>query len=88
MADDSAPPTPPTGRKHRTGLFVTDAELVERLGVPARIARQALRTLDGDRRQGFPQKQGFWGGRRYWPACKEWLDARYGNGLFSQGKKP
>jgi hypothetical protein len=30
----------------REGLFVTDAELMRRLGVPERVARDALRALD------------------------------------------
>ena len=56
-------------------LWVTDAELIKRMGVPEKIARDALHSLDADpRRTGFPQKQKLWGDRRYWPAVKTWLD--------------
>ncbi len=36
-------------------LYVTDAELIRRMGVPEKIARQALRELD-KRGTGFPRK--------------------------------
>jgi hypothetical protein len=64
----------------RRGLFVTDAELIRRLGVPEKIARGALRALDnmGGRHSGFPQKNKLWGNRRYWPAVRQYFDAQYG----------
>jgi len=52
----------------RGGLFVTDAELIRRLAVPEKIARDALRALDNHRGTSFPQKSKLWGNRRYWPA--------------------
>jgi len=55
-------------------LFVTDAELIRRIGVPEGAARNALRMLDRDRGSGFPAKQPLWGGRRYWPAVRLWFD--------------
>jgi hypothetical protein len=55
-------------------LFVTDAELIGRLGVPARTGRDAIKLLDSDDALGFPAKQALWGGRRYWPAVKQWFD--------------
>lgn len=55
-------------------LFVTDAELIRRLGVPEKIAYDALGTLDRDRRNTFPQKQALWGNRRYWPSVRHWFD--------------
>jgi hypothetical protein len=59
----------------RETLWVTDAELIRRMGVPEKIAREALQSLDTDpRRTGFPQKQKLWGDRRYWPAVRTWLD--------------
>lgn len=64
--------------KTRGGLFVTDTELIERLKVPARVARQALDALDADGRTGFPRKQALWGNRRYWPAVEKWLEAHSG----------
>lgn len=71
-----------TTRRHRakagTGVYVTDQELIEYLGVPADIARRALAALDHNPRSGFPQKQPFWGDRRYLPAVQKWLDAHNG----------
>jgi hypothetical protein len=64
----------------RETLWVTDAELIRRMGCPEKIARQALRELD-NRKTGFPPKQAFWGGRRYWPAVKAYLDKRYGHNV-------
>lgn len=64
----------PKRRARRGGEFVTDAELIERLNVPEKIAREAIRALDADpRKSGFPQKQKLWGNRRYWPAVKAYL---------------
>ncbi len=63
----------------RDTLYVTDAELIRRMGVPEKIAREAIRALDADpRRTGFPQKQKLWGDRRYWPAVKAYLDRTSG----------
>lgn len=59
-------------------LYVTDAELIRRIGVPEKIAREAIRALDGNPRSGFPQKQQLWGGRRYWPAVRAYLDKTSG----------
>jgi hypothetical protein len=56
-------------------LFVTDAEMIRRLGVPEKIARDAIRMLDRDPSSRFPQKQALWGDRRYWPAVVDYLDA-------------
>lgn len=68
-----------TTRRHRPrdgrmGVYVTDQELIEYLGVPDDIARQAIQHLDKNRHLGFPQKQPFWGDRRYLPAIEKWLD--------------
>lgn len=60
--------------KKRGGLFVTDAELIERLQVPEKIARRTIEMLDRDPRSGFPKKQKIWGDRRYWPAVEQWLE--------------
>ena len=69
---------PDTERKPRKakrgGWFVTDAELIEKLGVPDKIGYEALHMLDADPRKGFPAKDPFWGGRRYLPAVRAWLD--------------
>jgi hypothetical protein len=78
--DDDQPRTASKqGRKRRGGLFVTDAELIERLGVPENLARQRLKMLDADPKGwGFPPKSKMWGRRRYWPAVATWFDAMYG----------
>lgn len=64
----------------RDTLYITDAELIRRLGVPEKLARVAIETLDlnDGRNSGFPQKSKFWGNRRYWPAVKLWLDRNNG----------
>jgi len=61
-------------RDARDKLYVNDAELIEIMGVPEKIARVALRELDRDRLSGFPRKQKLWGDRRYLPAVKAWCD--------------
>jgi hypothetical protein len=39
------------------GLFVTDAELIQRIGVPEKTAYAALHVLDREKHRGFQQKQ-------------------------------
>lgn len=67
-----------TERRHRAkagmGVYVTDQELIEYLGLPADLGRQALHALDRNRASNFPKKQPFWGDRRYLPAVQQWLD--------------
>lgn len=63
---------------NRETLYITDAELIRRMGVPEKIARDTLHMLDRDRGKGFPQKDPLWGNRRYWPAVKAWLDRTSG----------
>jgi hypothetical protein len=70
-ASERRPPEP--------GLYVTDAELIRRMGVPEKIAREAIRALDANHRvSGFPQKQKLFGDRRYYPACVAWFDKTSG----------
>jgi hypothetical protein len=64
-----------------TGLFVTDAELIRRLGVPEKTARAAIRELE--RRPGFPRKDPLFGDRRFWPAVAAYLENRYGLGTLA-----
>lgn len=59
-------------------LFVTDAEMIRRLGVPEKSARAAIFMLDRKRDSGFPPKLALWGNRRYWPAVRAWFDMHYG----------
>ena len=69
-------PAPETLEREKDKLYLTDAELIRRLGVPDRILRPVLQTLES--KHGFPRKQALFGGRRYWPAVKLWLDKHNG----------
>src|SRR5688572_24082826 len=51
-------------------LWVTDAELIRRSGMPVKKARRVILALDNDCRSGFPPKVELWGDRRYWPAVQ------------------
>ena len=64
---------PRTGR----GVFITDGELVEYLGVPASTAMPMIREFER-KDPTFPKKQKVWGDRRYLPAVERWLEANYG----------
>lgn len=65
--------------REKDKLWLTDAEIIRRMGVPERAARDALAVLDKNPAlSGFPQKQKLWGGRRYWPAVKAYFDRKYG----------
>jgi hypothetical protein len=57
-------------------LFVSDAELIRRLGVPEKIAQPVI--TEAEEKYGLPKKQKLWGDRRYWPAVKAWLDKTCG----------
>ena len=58
-------------------LFVSDTELIQRLGVPEQLGRDLIREFD-EKDATFPKKQQRWGDRRYWPAVKAWLDKTCG----------
>lgn len=62
----------------RETLWVTDEELIRRIGAPRKAARAALHMFDRDRSKGFPQKNALWGNRRYWPAVKAYFDRTNG----------
>lgn len=70
----------------RDKLWLTDAELIRRMGVPEKTAREAIRMLDAQR-SGFPQKQKVWGDRRYWPAVQAYFDRNYGGTLVPSQRK-
>lgn len=78
-------PEAETLEREKDKLWVTDAELIRRMGVPEKTAREALRMLDAQR-SGFPQKQKVWGGRRYWPAVQAYFDRQYG-GTLTQAQR-
>ena len=69
-------PTTETLEREQDKLWVTDAELIRRIGVPEKTAREALRMAEA--KEGFPRKQKMWGDRRYWPAVKAYFDRRFG----------
>lgn len=73
-------PEAETREREKDKLWLTDAELIRRMGVPERQARAALRDLDRPG-SGFPKKQKVWGGRRYWPAVQAYFDRQYGGTL-------
>jgi hypothetical protein len=78
----STPEIEITERADKQGLWVTDAELIRRLGVPEKKAREAIRMAEA--RAGFPKKQKLWGDRRYWPAVKAYFDNLYGASMGQQ----
>lgn len=57
-------------------LFVSDAEMLRRIGISEKIGRIAIRELE--KRQVFPPKDPLFGNKRYWPAVRAFLDARSG----------
>lgn len=72
-------PSPQALEREQDKLYLTDAELIRRLGVPEKVARVTIAGLDKKHtRNGFPQKSALFGGRRYWPAVKSWLDRHQG----------
>ncbi len=71
-------PSPDVLEAEKDKYFVTDAELIRRLGVPEKEGRAALHVFDREKHRGFPQKQAIWGDRRYWPAVKAFLDRTCG----------
>lgn len=79
-------PAPDTLEREKDKLWLTDAELIRRMGVPERVARATLTELD-KRGTGFPQRQKLWGDRRYWPAVVAYFDRVYGLKMdASQGR--
>ncbi|MGO1160398.1 winged helix-turn-helix domain-containing protein [Brucella sp. C7-11G] len=55
-------------------LFVTESQIAERIGLPTDKCKTILKTLEKD---GFPMPDQMFENRRYWPACKAFLDRRY-----------
>jgi hypothetical protein len=69
-------PSPEALEREKDKLYLTDAELIRRLGVPEKILRPILPELEN--KYGFPRRQALFGNRRYWPAVKAWLDKHNG----------
>jgi hypothetical protein len=78
-------PAAETLLREKDKLYLTDAELIRRLGVPEKTLRPLLPALET--KQGFPKKSAFFGDRRYWPAVKAWLDKHEGLTLLDIGSK-
>jgi hypothetical protein len=62
---------------HRDALFVTDAEIIRRLGVSEKVGYAAIHRLEKSGLD-FPEKQRVWGKKRWWPAVLAWFDDHYG----------
>ena len=60
-------PSPATLEREKDKLWVCDAELIRRMGVPEKIARMRIKALDDNPKSGFPKKDQFFGSRRYLP---------------------
>jgi hypothetical protein len=74
---DQAPVAKQQREARNDGLFVTDAELLRRLGVPEKRGYQTLAILDENPKSGFPQKDPLWADRRYYPAVVAYLDVYF-----------
>jgi hypothetical protein len=83
IGDAMTTPAPETIAREQGKLYVSDAELIRRIGVPEKYMRKILPGLESN--YGFPRKQPLFDNRRYWPAVKAWLDKR--NGL-TMGPQP
>jgi hypothetical protein len=70
--------------REKDKLYLLDSELIRRLGVPEKTMRSILPALES--KYGFPKKQPLFGGRRYWPLVKAWLDKH--NGLVDATAPP
>jgi len=77
-------PKPETIEREKDKYYLTDAELIRRLGVPAHTARTTIDYYE--KKGGFPPRQSMWGGRRYWPAVEAWLNKH--NGLTMPADQP
>lgn len=78
-------PSPEARERAKSKLYVTDAELIDRLGVPEKIMRTLLAEYDRQPQLGFPKKQKNYGNRRFWPAVEEYLYKQ--NALNPQARK-
>jgi hypothetical protein len=69
-------PSPEKLEREKEKLYLLDAELFRRIGIPPSVMKNMLPALES--KFGFPKKQALFGGRRYWPAVKAWLDKHNG----------
>jgi hypothetical protein len=78
-------PAAETLEREKDKLYLTDAELIRRIGVPEKQLRPLLPALET--KYAFPKKSAFFGDRRYWPAVKAWLDRHEGLTVLDIGSK-
>ena len=79
-------PSPTTLEREKDKWYVTDAELVRKLGIPEKEARALIQQLDENHKQtGFPQKSRLMSNRRYLKKVRAWFD-RY-EGLNPQDQR-
>lgn len=62
-------------RAARQTLYMTDAEIAAAIGVALPAWQAAAAVLQ---KEGFPAPDPLFGGRRYWPAVRAYLDRRAG----------
>jgi hypothetical protein len=69
------------------GVFVTDAELIRRSGLPEKYGRRLLAYFDNPKNKTrFPKKLPLYGDRRYWPDVAAFFARTSGSTLIpSQG---
>lgn len=72
-------------RKGTETLYVTDAEMIRRSGVPRDWMYKILPELET--KHGFPRKNSLFKERRYWPAVKQWFDKFHENAGRPAGVK-
>ncbi len=56
-------------------LFLSDEQIADRVGLSTKDWEIAKFSLE---RGGFPMKDPVFANKRYWPACRAFLDRRYG----------
>lgn len=66
-------------------LFLTDAEIANRIGIKTDQWKTAVLSLE---KSGFPKPDPLFERRRYWPACRAFLDRRYEIGQQSHNGTP
>lgn len=66
-----------------SGLYLDDKQIARVLGIPVEEWRVNAVVLA---RQGLPEPDALFGGRRYWPAVRAFLDRR--NGLSAPSQHP
>jgi hypothetical protein len=73
-------PPEPDDREPDDGLFLTDAQIIRRLGVARKIGYAAIRDLEKSvpGRPKFPAYDPLFPRRRFWPAVEKYFKLRHG----------